>query len=384
MNIFKILASNDGSINEPNVSSFLAYLLDPNENHGLNSFLAPILLANRESFKELLIQERVRDLSKNSPFEVNVQAEITVELELEGGRTKTRDIDILIEIYNGSDAVVPRYAFCIENKIKDGAIAKGGRQLFEEISGLANYYAGANDGFSAAAMPAMAFVFITPRKSPRAVEEFGELNRELAARSWDIPSFHLTWGPEPSGEAGSVPIAAMLNKTLLEEAAGNIEPIYEYTKHTLKSFLAFIKSDFQSYKEEKTAVTERKDYGKPVSQYYREVCEQLEYDRDYRTAEIRSRVEKLVYETSGKEIRKNTLADQLTVCIVNNRNRRHYGVGDPLRDEINLLYYPSENDRKTVRRIDLNRPPVGIPIYWRDADAEGGLGQCLLTDLYPR
>jgi len=29
MNIFRILSSNDGSINEPNVSSFLAYLLNP-------------------------------------------------------------------------------------------------------------------------------------------------------------------------------------------------------------------------------------------------------------------------------------------------------------------------------------------------------------------
>jgi len=38
MNIFRILSSNDGSINEPNVSSFLAYLLDPNEDHGFQVF----------------------------------------------------------------------------------------------------------------------------------------------------------------------------------------------------------------------------------------------------------------------------------------------------------------------------------------------------------
>ncbi len=35
MNIFKILANGYGSINENNVSAFLGYLLDPNENHGL-------------------------------------------------------------------------------------------------------------------------------------------------------------------------------------------------------------------------------------------------------------------------------------------------------------------------------------------------------------
>lgn len=37
MNIFRILSSNDGSINEPNVSSFLAYLLDPSEDHGISN-----------------------------------------------------------------------------------------------------------------------------------------------------------------------------------------------------------------------------------------------------------------------------------------------------------------------------------------------------------
>ena len=44
MNIFKILSSNDGSINEPNVSSFLAYLLNPNEDHGISSLLLQEIL----------------------------------------------------------------------------------------------------------------------------------------------------------------------------------------------------------------------------------------------------------------------------------------------------------------------------------------------------
>ena len=39
MNIFKILSLYDGSIKEPNISSFLAYLLDLNEDHGLSDLL---------------------------------------------------------------------------------------------------------------------------------------------------------------------------------------------------------------------------------------------------------------------------------------------------------------------------------------------------------
>lgn len=44
MKIFRILSSNGGSINEPNVSSFLAYLLDPGEDHGISSLLFQELL----------------------------------------------------------------------------------------------------------------------------------------------------------------------------------------------------------------------------------------------------------------------------------------------------------------------------------------------------
>ena len=35
MNIFKILASGNGTIKEPSVSAFLGYLLNPKEDHGL-------------------------------------------------------------------------------------------------------------------------------------------------------------------------------------------------------------------------------------------------------------------------------------------------------------------------------------------------------------
>ena len=44
MNIFKTLATGDGSINEPNISAFLGYLLNPNEDHGLRDELLKRLL----------------------------------------------------------------------------------------------------------------------------------------------------------------------------------------------------------------------------------------------------------------------------------------------------------------------------------------------------
>ncbi|PJD98443.1 MAG: hypothetical protein CK427_17090, partial [Leptospira sp.] len=93
MNIFKILSSNDGSINEPNISSFLAYLLDPYEDHGLSSILLKEILKdikfeNKETFK---------DIFTNPKYSILIQPEFPVKLTDESNK-KRRDIDILIEV----------------------------------------------------------------------------------------------------------------------------------------------------------------------------------------------------------------------------------------------------------------------------------------------
>ena len=69
MNIFKILSSHDGSINEPNVSSFLAYLLDPLEDHGmsgnfLQSFFQELIKQDQSFLKDLQFNNGVTDLSR--------------------------------------------------------------------------------------------------------------------------------------------------------------------------------------------------------------------------------------------------------------------------------------------------------------------------------
>ena len=44
MNIFKVLADGDGSINEANISAFLSFLLNPKNDHGLNDELLKRIL----------------------------------------------------------------------------------------------------------------------------------------------------------------------------------------------------------------------------------------------------------------------------------------------------------------------------------------------------
>ncbi|MDF2958737.1 MAG: hypothetical protein K0S39_472 [Paenibacillus sp.] len=83
----------------------------------------------KEAFKELLVKDRIRDLSKRSSYNVKLQAELTVQHLLTDGKPKSRDIDILVELFHSTRPKTAKYAFCIENKIKDGAINKGTNQL---------------------------------------------------------------------------------------------------------------------------------------------------------------------------------------------------------------------------------------------------------------
>ena len=66
MNIFKILSSYDGSIKEPNISSFLAYLLDFNEDHGLSDLLLKsILLDFKEVNQNFFHKIKLADLTQS-------------------------------------------------------------------------------------------------------------------------------------------------------------------------------------------------------------------------------------------------------------------------------------------------------------------------------
>lgn len=381
MNIFKVLSSNDGSINEPNVSSFLAYLLDPNENHGLGSrfverFLSPVILRNEEHYKELLYNNRVRDLSRNSSYDVRVQAEVKVVSFDDGSRRKTRDIDILIEIFRRDHVhSTPVFSFCIENKIKDGAIVTADKQLYEEIVGLRNYY---DTPLSDLAQPRLSFIFLTPAATKRAEDQFNDLLLAVEQEGWIIPCFHMLWGIDERGGVQHT-VTDVLTELLKEEAIGRIEPVYDYTKHTIKSFISFIYSGFQSYKEEKSLSNEKSDYGKPVIQYIKDFYDAVDSGTDIEHEKLKRWVKDKIQAASGLII-KNANFDNS--YIVNDRNRRHYGVNSPFKMEKNLFYYPEEANKKLIRKLDITNPPAGVMIYWKDSESPDGVGRALLTDVW--
>ena len=50
--------------------------------------------------------------------------------------------------------------------------------------------------------------------------------------------------------------------------------------------------------------------------------------------------------------------------------------------EKNLFYYPDENNRKVIRKLDLSSLPENVMIYWKDNNDSNGMGSALLTELF--
>ena len=141
MNIFRILAQGDGAIQEPNISAFLGYLLNPNEDHGLGSrFLESFLeqhylrckndsTINNKKLDWIYDKGEIIDLSTNSNYEVNVFFEQSFK-----GESKKDIVDIMLVIHKVEKEKKEQYfknyilnkrelkhIFLIEVKIKDSA-----------------------------------------------------------------------------------------------------------------------------------------------------------------------------------------------------------------------------------------------------------------------
>lgn len=133
MNIFRILAQGDGTINEPNVSAFLGYLLNPNEDHGLGSrFLEVFLELHCRKAEKTLGEDyslkwlfdtgnepqRIKDLSTNSNFEVNVFFEQAFGTK-EDAVNKKEIVDIILIVHEvEKDSTEKHFKNYIQNKRK--------------------------------------------------------------------------------------------------------------------------------------------------------------------------------------------------------------------------------------------------------------------------
>ncbi len=109
MNVFSILSTGKSKLHEPSMSAMLAYLLNPNQDHGLGRKVI-------NDFLELFIYKKIYN---NFIDDKTIKFEIDLEVLYEYKGVKNY-IDIQIKILDSSYKELHR--IIIENKIKKGAV----------------------------------------------------------------------------------------------------------------------------------------------------------------------------------------------------------------------------------------------------------------------
>jgi hypothetical protein len=203
MNIFQVLSQGKSRLHEPSMSAMLGYLLDSSEDHGLGDAFVRVFLAQLgpEIFSEVL----------RNKF-INARTELEVAYQLDGAR---KDIDIELTLLDSDDTEL--YRIIIENKIKAGAANP--KQLRDY------YQAVLQDDPN---IQKLMMVFLTPEsKTSALIAEYDNLTVNNGHRkTW------LFWHSESQDG-----LVALLRKVLLAESNGEINPINEYLRHTLKAFI---------------------------------------------------------------------------------------------------------------------------------------------------
>jgi hypothetical protein len=300
MNIFATLAQGKGSINEENISSFFAYLMMPDESHGLKrEFLFRF-------FKELDIDDKFFDIDEYS-YEILLEQPYN---KVVGTTNKNRTIDIQVNI-NAKDDNILAHTIAIENKIKVSAVNPN--QLLEEYKNIKH---------SLKDKIGITMVFLSP-DGTQYKNEFEKLAISKADRKkW------ITW--EKTTE--------ILKNILKAEENIDIEPLAEDTKHIIKAFIYFVQTNvlkkankdsaevryFSSKAAKRGIIVEYKDIGK---------------------------YELLMFKDAAIRIKD-----------LNGRDGRGYVVKDMLRDvfkTLNMVKKPNDDTRAMGRHIfqkDIRKP----------------------------
>lgn len=223
MNIFKVLASGRGSFQEEQASTIIAWLLNPRMEHGLGyvflSKLVDSILQQHAALSEISSKLSPR-LRSNDTGELNWSCYLEYNVQ-------SAFIDIVLMMDN--------WLLAIENKIYATSTSDG--QLQREYDGLKKHQDCKDKRIG--------MVFLVPADSdPRVEKEYSGLN----VKGGDFKCI-ITWQPV-SDNTFAIPVASIseiITSILEDESKGKIEPIPEYTRHTLKAFNQFINNNFSGY-----------------------------------------------------------------------------------------------------------------------------------------
>jgi len=220
MNIFYALSEGRGRLTETNLSAFLAFLLTPQAAHGFGDI-----------FLRTFLSEVARECGDPGRFQaVLAKRQITVQVGLEvryqGAVSRTVDVDV--QVFDAATAQRKLHHLIIENKINAGAAQA--EQLKDQFN-CVRQTLGEEDPCPITA------IFLTPPGDARTLAlEFDSLQ---LGESSEHKKAWLRWRGA-SGSTASRTIVDLIRELLRREAVAEIEPIGDYTRHTLKAFVQFL------------------------------------------------------------------------------------------------------------------------------------------------
>ena len=210
MNIFSVLSMGKSRLHETSMSAMLAYLLNPNQDHGVrNKFLKSFLeLSNENNIYSMYIE-------KIGSTQLKFDIDLEVQYYYNGKRS---DIDVQIKIFDNNWNELHR--IIIENKIKTGAAnPKQLEQYYEAVINDENDENISEDKLS--------IIFITPDLNNKILkEEFDNLKTDK--KIW------INWN---SSLEDKNTVVRIIQSILVQEQNAEISPINEYMRHTFKALL---------------------------------------------------------------------------------------------------------------------------------------------------
>ena len=220
MNIFKVIASSGTTFREKFTSSILAWLLNPTMEHGLGfSFMKSFVESiNKEKFLKLTSQLHP-SLEHNDSIE-NIDWMCSLELNVEKAF-----IDVVFTI--------DKWLFAIENKIYSSSSTEN--QLKREYQGLKQDLRFKDYN--------ICMIYLVPISGDFLDKKLLSEIETLNVDKNDYKTI-MTWQPNVLNYPS---FSKVLSGIIKKEQFCEIEPVHEYTRHTLKAFIQFINNDFQGY-----------------------------------------------------------------------------------------------------------------------------------------
>lgn len=222
MNIFKVIATADSTFREKFTSTIIAWLLNPSMEHGLGYsftqlFVESLNIGELDQLSSLLKTSFANNDDDNS-------IDWQIKLEFNVGNVF---IDIVV--------IINEWIFVIENKIYNKSHMNG--QLQKEYGGIKN-----NEQYRDYKVVMIYLVpIVGDLLDSKILNEFEELYIEKN----DYKTI-VTW-QENDVEYNSV--SWIISEIIRKESLGDIDPIFDYTRHTIKAFRKFINDNFQGYEK---------------------------------------------------------------------------------------------------------------------------------------